>query len=447
MYYDAIVRRALSKGLSEVEIYKIESRVLELRVSNDKIVEPSTRREIDIGLRGVVGKRIGALRVNRPTILDEDLDKLVSIVKVSQEDPYWHGFPPASKPLLYPKTYDEESVSKSEEEYAELLKYIMDRFKEPALSKGVESAIVVEGSMRVIDAKITITNSNGVDTGERYSVIAIWLTLNVNRGGDSSDKSLVFEKNTLEMKTIEKLAMVEGERALLFFGSKPIASGTYDVVFTPITAGEILSTVLAPAFSGLNILENRSPLRGRKNSQVFNERLTIIDDPSVDGATGSRSIDHEGVATYRKSVVDKGVFKTILHSYYTARRMNEAITGNALRMAPHMNPTPGFTNMVIEPGKRNLEQITQDVDKGIVVFELIGYWMSDFVTGSVKATATHGLYIERGEIVRPVKGIVIGGNIYEMLSSDLVEIGGDVEVVGNIVMPSMWIKNVRVAGE
>jgi hypothetical protein len=72
---------------------------------------------------------------------------------------------------------------------------------------------------------------------------------------------------------------------------------------------------LAPAFSALEILEGKGPLKGRKGQVVFSEKVTVLDDPFYKTALGTRSIDDEGVATASKPVVEHGVLRGVLHSY------------------------------------------------------------------------------------------------------------------------------------
>ncbi|MEM4662297.1 MAG: metallopeptidase TldD-related protein, partial [Desulfurococcaceae archaeon] len=55
--------------------------------------------------------------------------------------------------------------------------------------------------------------------------------------------------------------------------------------------------------------------------------------------------------------------------------------------------------------------------------------------------------VERGKVVKPVKGVVIGGNIYEWLSKGLLGVGKDLEIIGPAAAPSLWIKEVGVAGK
>ncbi|MEM2014451.1 MAG: TldD/PmbA family protein [Desulfurococcaceae archaeon] len=445
--YETVVKKAVGKGLSDAEVYAVESTTVQFTVANDRVIESTWRKRLDIGLRGAVGRRVGSIRVNTLEEVDSVLEKLLSITRASQEDPYWGGFPPVYKLVAKPKTYDERTATMSEEEYVEVLKYTMDKFKEPALSKGATKAVVTEGMFEVARAELSIVNSNGVNFREMYTEVSLWLVLSVEKNGSSSSKTLIYAKNLIDEKALAEAATREGELAMLFFNAQPVESGVYDVVLDPSVAGLVLTSSLAPAFSALNILENRSPLRNKHEQLVMSEKVTIIDDPFLEGATGTRSFDDEGVPARAKPVVEKGVFTTILQSYYTSRRMNTEPTGNGVRQSPATQPVPGFTNFVVKPGKGKLDKFAEELEKGLVVYEVIGYWMSDPVTGSVKATVTHGLLIEKGSVVKPVKGVVLGGNVYEWLSRNLVEVGEDVYVVDNTATPSMWIREVKVAGK
>jgi PmbA protein len=82
-----------------------------------------------------------------------------------------------------------------------------------------------------------------------------------------------------------------------------------------------------------------------------------------------------------------------------------------------------------------------------VVYEVIRHWMSDPFTGSIKATVTHGVLVENGAPAKPVKGVVLGDNVYDWLSKSLVEVGSDIEVHGNIASPTIWVREVKVAGK
>ncbi|MEM0004297.1 MAG: TldD/PmbA family protein [Desulfurococcaceae archaeon] len=446
--YEKIIKKALENGLNEVEVYSIKSTVKQFKVSNDKVIEAVYREDEDIGIRGAYGKRTGSVRVNTLQLdVDSITKKLLSAVKSSPEDPYWPGFPPTIEPVEEAPSYDDRSVNMSEEEYMDTLRHLMEKFKEPALARGADKASVVEGSFTISKAELTLLNSNGVMRRGLRSIIQVWLGLYVEKTGSQADKFFIYERSKLDERVLEKKVVEEGEKALLFLNSVPVESGIYEVVFDPITTGEILESSLTPAFSALNVLENRSLLKGKQGQIVFSEKVSILDNPFVESATGTRSFDDEGIPTRVKHVVSKGTLEAYLHSYYTAKRMSQQPMGNGIRQNPASQPIPAFTNVVLEPVNGCVDEYIRDMKKGLIVFEVIGQWMSDPVTGGVKATVTHGLLIENGEVLKPVKGLVVSGNIYDWLSVNLVEIGEDVEIIGNNVVPSLWVKNVRVAGK
>jgi PmbA protein len=444
---ERLLRNSLERGLSEVEVYAVRTLMKTLTVADDRVLEGAVREDYDIGVRGALGRRVGSVSTN---VLSLDVgrlvDKLYASARSSPEDPYWSGFPTDVGGLNQVACYDESTAGISEEELADLLSHVAGKLKEPALARGVDRATIAGGMVASGEVEVFIANSHGVSKSVRCSGAMMWLTLSLKRGGAHSDKTLSYIRRRVDLKEIEAVSIREGERALMFFNSSPIESGKYDVILTPSVAGQILMSVLAPAFSALNILEGRSPLKGRLGDRVLNEKITVVDDPSIEVAVGSRPFDDEGIATRTKNVIEKGVFKTMLHSYYTSRRMGSEPTGNGLRQRPASQPVPSFTNLVVRPGKGSSDSFAEDVKKGLVVYEVIGSWMSDPATGRLKATITHGMLVEGGKPVKPVKGVILGGNVYRLLSESLQGVGGDLEIVDYTVTPSLWIGSADIAG-
>jgi len=444
---DRLLEKARTSGLDEVEVYAKRYVERQFKVSNDRIITGSVVEDYDVGLRGAIGKKVGSTRTNSPALdANSVLKKLYSVIKASPEDPHWAGFPSDPRGENPVNCFDAKTAEMSEEELAGTLIHVMESFRESALRRGAEKASVAEGSLTVRISEVFIANSRGIQRSVKCTSVLAWLTLSVSKGGSFADKTLIYDKRGLDVRELVDKATREGELAVQFLNATPIESGNYDVVLSPLVAGELLSYSLAPAFSALNIIEGRSPLRGKLNEQVLGEEITILDNPGVEMALGSRPFDDEGLATSTKYVVYKGVFEKALQSYYTAKRLGVEPTGNGFRPHAAGTPVPQFTNFVLSPVSGDLEEFMRAVKRGIVVYEVIGHWMSDPVTGSVKATITHGLLIENGAVKKPVKGVVIGGSIYEWLTKNLVGVGRDVEVVGSCASPSLVVSNVRAGG-
>jgi len=79
---------------------------------------------MDVGIRGSIGRKTGAIRLNNlPEDPDRILDLLVSVIKSSPEDPYYPGLPVDTKPVKTRLAFDEKIASMSEEEIVEFLEY------------------------------------------------------------------------------------------------------------------------------------------------------------------------------------------------------------------------------------------------------------------------------------------------------------------------------------
>lgn len=445
---EKLVEIGIKKGLSEVEVYSVESNILSFTISNNMVKEASRSRITNIGLRGAAGRKTGGITLTTLNIEPEKaVSELVGIVNSSPEDPYWPGFPPLIRRASSTTCLDRRITNISDEEALKLLLNTMEALRGKAMEKHVEKAIVVEGSLNLGTQKIRVLNLHGVDASSECTFINMWLTLSVESPSGSSDKSMFIAKRGLDESYILKRAEETGELATLFTNSGLVESGVYDLILAPEAAGLIISTVLTPAFSALNILESRSPLKDKTGKQVASPQVSIMDDPLIPLELGSRGFDDEGVGTYSKIVVDKGVFKQPLHSYYTASRMSTETTGNGFRRSPGSPVQPGATNLILQPVKGDLNSFINEAGRALVVYEMIGYWMSNPVNGVVKATVSHGLLVEKGRVIQPVKGVVISGNIYEWLNNGLVGVGGDLVVNDGVGSPSLWIHGVNVAGK
>src|SRR5204862_4682567 len=120
--------------------------------------------------------------------------------------------------------------------------------------------------------------------------------------------------------------------------------GALPVVFTP--AG--LSAVLLPVTQGLSgkaVLQGISPLATRMGEQVFDQRLSLTDDPLAPGRAASRPLDDEGVPSRSTCLVERGVVQHFIYDLETAARAKTASTGHGQR-GIFGKPVPGYTNRV-----------------------------------------------------------------------------------------------------
>ena len=169
----------------------------------------------------------------------------------------------------------------------------------------------------------------------------------------------------------------------------------------------------------------------------------MIDDATIPGLFGSSPFDDEGVTSRRTVVIERGVLKSYLLNAYTARKLGLKTTGNASRgITGNAGVGPG--NFYVEAGARTPAEMIAGVRNGLYLTQLIGEG-GNAVTGDYSSGAS-GLWIENGELVYPVSGITIAGNLKQMLMN--IELAGnDLEFRGPIASPTLLIGEMTISGQ
>lgn len=442
------IDKLLEKGASEAEFFGSWARVRAAEISDGRIKRISVSDAGKYGIRVAVGKRLASIGLSD---LSPDIDKLaetlVKIARNAPEDRDFPGFATNYSRGVLSSTYDEKIAGLDPEGIAGLLKNVVDTAGDAGRGAGADETIVTQGGLEVIDGGKLVVNSFGEHLYEENTMMSAWLEIKSRRDGSESTFYLEYGSRRLDEDEILRETVEAAKLSTRFVGGKPVESGKYEVLLHPHVTAKFLATVLAPAFSALHVQRGRSPLKDKIDKQVLSENIDILDDPSIDWAIGSCSFDDEGIPTSRKYVVSRGVLETYLYDHYTARRENRYSTGNGFRRSVSSPPSPGFTNMYVA-GRNTMkwEELIGEIKKGIIVYGVIGYWTSNFVNGGTQATVTHGLLVEDGEVKGPIKGVVIGGNIYEWLGRDLIGVGDKVVPLGDVHAPAVLIRNVDVAG-
>lgn len=245
-----------------------------------------------------------------------------------------------------------------------------------------------------------------------------------------------------KLEDAEAVGAMAAKRALRRLGSRKIKTTRVPIVFDPDMAASLLRA-LAGAASGPSLYKGASFLLGKLGEQIASPSVTIYDDGTMKGAMGSKPFDGEGLATNRKSLVERGVLMTYLLDSYSARKLKLQPTGNASR---GVGDSPGVstTNLYLEPGTHSPKEIIASVKHGLYVTELIGFGVNG-VTGDYSRGAG-GMWIENGELTYPVQEITIAGNLKEMFKS-IEMIGNDLHWRSSVVSPTLKISEMMIAGE
>ena len=232
------------------------------------------------------------------------------------------------------------------------------------------------------------------------------------------------------------------ERAIRRLGGKRVPTCEVPVIFDGMTAPSLIGQ-LASCVSGYSVYRESTFLGDKLGAAIAASDVTIIDDGRLSGGLGSKPFDGEGQPTRRNVIVENGVLQTWLLDHYSGRKLDLPSTGSAAR-GTGSAPRVGTTNLWLEPGDKTLDELIEELDRGLIVTELIGMGFNP-TTGDYSRGAA-GLWVENGEVVHPVEEITIAGNLGDMLLA-VDRIGSELVWRGRTAAPPVRIASMTVAGE
>ncbi|RPI76200.1 MAG: TldD/PmbA family protein, partial [Desulfobacteraceae bacterium] len=217
-------------------------------------------------------------------------------------------------------------------------------------------------------------------------------------------------------EVIAELARGTSERALRLLEAVQPPAGEMPVVLGPGTTGILLHEAIGHGFEADFNRKNisiYSTLLGQKVAEPF---VTIIDDATLPGLTGSLNVDDEGVAGQKTVLIEKGVLRNYLHDRISARHYKVEPTGNGRRQSYQHPPMPRMRTTYLLPGPAEPEEVIRAVPRGIYVAE-VGNGQVEIGEGDFAFYVNQGYLIENGKLTAPIKDVNIMGNGPKMLKN------------------------------
>lgn len=203
-------------------------------------------------------------------------------------------------------------------------------------------------------------------------------------------------------------------RAIGLVGARQPRTRTCPVVLdafvTASFAGFIGQMVSADA-----VQRGRSLFAGQEGEEVAGPAVRLVDDGADPAGLASAPFDGEGSPTRRTSLIEDGRLATFLFDARTARQAERSTTGNARRGSYRAAPSVGPSNLRLEPGDADFDELLAAAGEGLYVADVAGLHSGvNPVSGSFSVGATGRLFAG-GELREPVREITIAGDLLEML--------------------------------
>lgn len=320
---------------------------------------------------------------------------------------------------------DKEMILNKTKEMMETAKSLDKRINIPTADSTMDSV------------KINFANSNGINVEHKSNVVSS--SIDTTMGEVSGSETKISHK----MFDFNRVGKSAAELCISSLNPKPVKTMKSDLVLDYFAAADIIHTVLIPAFGADNVQIGKSFLKGKLGKKVFSEKITINDNTLLSGGLFSRPFDFEGTKSQKTTLVKNGVIENYLYDNYSARKDKVKSTGNCagLQKIPYV----GTSNFVLMPGKYKQEQIIKSTDKGLLAKFAFGTHVANVLTGDVSIGVSNAFYIEKGQIVHPVKQAMVSFNLFEALKN-IQMIGKELRQETDVAAPMLKFDNVQIIG-
>jgi PmbA protein len=438
------VNQALKKGASEAEAYVYEGQATNIGIELGQISK--TNRIIDrgLGIRVAADKAVGFAYTNvidDPNAVDSVIVRALNAAKASKPDPDWKGLPERKPYASMEKTFDDKVVELGSEELVNVASTMLN-----AAGQVDKRVFPIEGGIGGAYISNAIANSNGISGFDKGTIVECSIATLAKEG--KSVTPVCFEFNASRSYEVDPVWVGKeaAKLAVSALKTKSVETKSTTLILTQFALQDLFAYTLINAVRADNVQRDQSPFKGKIGEKVASENLTIYDDGLFPGGLRTWAFDGEGVPHQKTAVIEKGVLRSYLYDSYSAKKEGKESTGNAGRAGYLSTPSIDTTNFRILPGNKTGDEILSEVDDGLIIYYLQGAHSSNPVSGEFSVVATPAWKIKKGEITHCSRGVMLAGNIFEVLKNVSL-IGNNERQIGQLISPWIQVENVRVIGK
>jgi PmbA protein len=400
-----VVRLAEQRGADAAEVRAVSGRDLSARVCGGEVEALEAARHRGVAVRLLRAGRVGlgATSDLSPSGLEALVDDALSLAEWAEVE--FHPSPvPSSAPGGADVDLDLHDAAADGVEVAELV------LAARALERGVgsvEGGRAEEAAASASLAASALVLSSGFSSGYTGTVWALEVAALAERPGQRRQRARVsaHARHRVDLLAPEALGERAATRAGRKLAARPVPSCEVPVVLHPEVTAELLELFVTTLLG--TALRPGDPADG---ARVASDAVTIVDDPLVPRALGSRPFDGEGSPSEAHRLVAAGRLETVLCDRATARALGRRSTASA-RRTPSGGLEVSASNVPLLPSATRAEDIVRSTARGLYVTETLGLGFDPHTRRFSRAVS--GSWIEHGELTFPVGEVVLAFDLHE----------------------------------
>jgi len=396
------------------DLFWEDSRTLSIRWEGGKVERLTGGQECGAGLRYLQGDETRYASADNPTLSD--------LLALSKNLITGISFQSRQSTPIIPHRYVPVLLRPVDQVRVEDKIALLEQAYRQATRPGVRQITIGYGES---DRRIKVWTSEGRMTEERRVILTFSITVVAEKNGllqtaydsvSGSGDFTFFARND-----VMALARAVAERAILRLDAPSAPAGEMPVIIAASAGGTLIHEAIGHPLEADAVQKDVSPTyKGSVGKVVGNEKVCVLEDPTMEGQRGFYAYDDEGIAAQRVMLVENGVLKTYLYDRQTARKDGKPSNGHGRRESFRHRPIPRMANTFVAPGPDDPAMILRSVPNGLLVTKMGGGQVEP-ATGDFVFEVEEGFLIRDGQVGSLIRSANLMGNGPDVLKNiDLV---------------------------
>ena len=339
-------------GFEDIEFKSRSSKKLSISIFHEKVENYTVSENETLFIRGIVnGKMVSGITENEKSI-ERILKEMVENAALIEENKPQEIFGGSEHYKKY-KTHNDTLANTPVTDKINLCMEV------EAKAKAYDSKVnEVEVEYSETESAMTIVNSKGLKLSYKSSYGVLVASVVAKDGNDTRTGFKYNVAQSLEELKADEVVKEACDGAINALHGTQCDSKKYKVLLTPNVFSSLIG-ILMSNVSGDAVNKGKTLLKDKLNEVVASKKFTLTENPHNKAYPFFyRGFDDEGVATSKKTIVDKGVLKTFLYNIEEAKQAKVESTGNGYGGSV-IGVSTSFVQ--VKPGKKTKEELCKKI--------------------------------------------------------------------------------------
>lgn len=424
--YEELIKIGINNGADFVEIYDENSYSKNYIFNDSKLDSINSNNIKGIGIRIIKNSNVYYSSTNNKKFenVKNLIDKLTSSFSTNKEQIKSFKLDNMiEKKQKVKMSHDSISVEEKKKILSNLDKIIRNY-----------SELIQQVTLSFIenDKSFIIANSNGKYIKSNKIITRfltnIYVEKNENKENEFADYATGTGYEFLENVDLNKKVLDCCKSAIKKLDAVNIKGGEMPVIIAKGFGTVIFHEACGHGLEATSVTPKISVFKDDLGKKIATDKVTLIDDGTIENGWGSNIIDDEGNNTKKNILIERGILKKFLVDEINEKKLSQKANGCCRRQNYTYAPTSRMSNTYLLPGKDTIEDMIKSIEYGVYCERMSGGSVNP-ATGEFNFAVETASLIEKGKVTKKIKGITLIGTSKEVLKN-VEMISDDLELAG-----------------